>query len=92
MMQNDRYHKIYYTVNDSEFDDYLWIEDDISWGLDLSAEGCARSYFDNHDGWEIPTHQWSNGLEFRLWDEDRNFLGKFIVSMELEPAFRAWET
>lgn len=82
--------KLYYTVNDKDFDDYCWIEVtavDRSFGINWLAEMCAQNYEDNSN-WESCSE-----LDFSLWekkDEQPHYLGTFTVYREWQPVFSAF--
>jgi hypothetical protein len=50
----------------------------------LVAEAAADDYFDEHDGWES---RWP--LVFRLFTEDGEEVGDFLVELEARPHFSA---
>lgn len=58
------------------------------WDYEDLAEECARDFFYEHDGWEYRDWQ-GNERFFFLYKEDMTFLGKYSVSMDIEPVFMA---
>lgn len=82
--------KLYYTVDDRQFDDYLYIEIDSidrTMGVEWLAERCAADYDDNSN-WESASE-----LEFTLWEkngDEPSKLGTFTVLREWQPSFSAY--
>jgi hypothetical protein len=54
------------------------------------VEDMAKDYFINHDGWEIANNWHGSERTFAVWDENKNFIDKFDVTLEYEPTFMAW--
>ena len=65
-----------------QYDDFelLWLVEDM-----------AKDYVNNHDGWEIANNWHGSEREFAVWDDSKNFIGKFDVLLEYEPTFSAWK-
>lgn len=62
------------------------------WEVRWLVEEIAEHYYDNRDGWEI-AETWSRGsVDFLLWDEDDQLVGKFSVTLEFQPCFNAYES
>lgn len=53
------------------------------------VQDISKYYFHNRDGWEIES-TWRNGITIAVWDENKNFIGKFNSTLEYEPTF--WVT
>ena len=76
---------VYYTVNDPDFADYLSFEgSNILDCPEDYVEEIASYYWDNHDGW---AEAWP--LDFYIWNESKELLGKYEVHMESVPVFYA---
>jgi hypothetical protein len=84
---------VYYTVNDPVFSEFTPIEisdEDIEcWGLSSAAEMCAANYQMNSN-WGGESQN-----DFYLWQGDPEtepkLLGKFVVVIDFEPIFTAYE-
>lgn len=55
------------------------------------VEEMANDYFSNHDGWDSADSWSRNAIVFALWDSEKNFVGKFTVTLEFEPTFSAYK-
>lgn len=75
--------KIYYTVNEEEFDDYFELEVSGADPLYSIAEDCAEDYMSNSN-WE---NEESN--KFFIWNENKELLGSYTVYIEYSPNFYA---
>ena len=73
--------KVYYTT-DAKFDDFLWVENEYSLKPPQVAKSCAIDYFHDHDGQTSP---WP--IDFWLWKENGELIGKFNVDVEYTPIF-----
>lgn len=56
------------------------------WEVDWLVEEISKYYFHNRDGWEI-ANTWEGGITIAVWDDDKNFIGKFESILEYEPSF-----
>lgn len=54
------------------------------------VEEMAKDYVTNHDGWEVANSWCGSYREFAVWDDNKEFIGKFDVLLEYEPTFSAW--
>lgn len=77
-----------YRVDDVEFEAHVRhlmqpIEQVGELTIEVVASECAEDYYSNHDGWEA---KWPIELEV-LSRADGSVLGRFSVSMEIEPHF-----
>ena len=54
--------------------------------LDWLVQDISKHYFYNYDGWEIE-NTWRGGITIALWDENKNFVGKFESCLEYDPCF-----
>lgn len=66
---------------------HKWDDYEVRW----LVEEMAEDYVSNHDGWEIAHHWHGDYREFAVWDENKEFIGKFDVLLEYEPTFSAWK-
>ena len=57
-----------------------------NWEVEWLIEEISKHYFYNHDGWEIE-NTWRGGITFALWDDKKNFVGKFESLLEYDPTF-----
>lgn len=48
----------------------------------LLMDEIAKDFYNEHDGWD---HSWP--LDFFLWDDKHEYIGKFIVEIEHKPSF-----
>lgn len=84
--------KFYYSVDTKEenpdnrfvFED-LWVYDENE--LWQAVNSIANEHYSMHDGWEC----WKNTtrLWFYLWNDNRQYLGRFFVQLECEPTFHS---
>lgn len=56
------------------------------WEVEWLVEEISKNYFYNHDGWEI-ANTWEGGITIAVWDDNKNFVGKFESQLEYEPTF-----
>jgi hypothetical protein len=56
------------------------------WETEWLVQDISKHYFYNHDGWEIE-NTWRGGITIALWDENKNFVGKFESCLEYDPCF-----
>ena len=56
------------------------------WEVDWLVEEISKYYFHNRDGWEIE-RTWREGITIAVWDDNKNFIGKFESILEYEPSF-----
>ena len=56
------------------------------WECEWLVDEICKYYFHNRDGWEME-RTWRNGIVVALWDENKNFVGKFSTILEYEPTF-----
>ncbi len=75
-------HRDIHALNGNGYDDFevIWL-----------VEEMAADYVSNHDGWEIANSWHGSEREFAVWDENKNFIGKYDVLLEYEPTFSAWK-
>lgn len=59
------------------------------WEVEWLIEDMAKDYFRNHDGWEVADSWHGSERTFAVWDEDKNLIGQFEVTLEYEPTFSA---
>ena len=94
--------KVYYIANvwdtdnlDIEDAEYFETDRDIhsakgngydEWEIEWLVDEISKYYFNNRDGWEIE-RSWRDGIVIAVWDEDKNFIGKFESILEYEPSF-----
>lgn len=60
------------------------------WEVEWLIEEICKHYFHNHDGWEMEK-TWRDGIVVALWDDDKNFVGKFTSQLEYEPTFSVYK-
>lgn len=56
------------------------------WEVEWLVEEISNYYFHNRDGWEIE-RSWRDGITIAVWDDEKNFIGKFDSQLEYEPTF-----
>jgi hypothetical protein len=94
--------KVYYIANvwdtdnlDIEDAEYFETDRDIhsakgngydEWEIEWLVDEISKYYFNNRDGWEIE-RSWRDGIVIALWDDRKNFVGKFESVLEYEPSF-----
>ena len=56
------------------------------WEVEWLVEAISKYYFHSRGGWEIE-HTWQEGITIAVWDDNKNFIGKFESVLEYEPSF-----
>ena len=56
------------------------------WEVEWLVQEISNYYFHNRDGWEIES-SWRDGITIAVWDDKKNFIGKFDSLLEYEPTF-----
>ena len=56
------------------------------WEVNWLVEEISKYYFHGCDGWEIE-RTWQDGITIAVWDDNKNFIGKFESILEYEPSF-----
>lgn len=56
------------------------------WEVNWLVNDISKHYFHNRDGWEIE-RTWRDGITIAVWDDNKNFIGKFESLLEYEPSF-----
>ncbi len=56
------------------------------WEVEWLVDEISHHYFNNRDGWEIES-RWRDGITIAVWDDNKNFIGKFTSVLEYRPTF-----
>lgn len=61
------------------------------WEVKWLIEEMADDFLHNRDGWELNQTWTTSGLTFVVWDDNKNFVGKYTVILEYEPTFMVYK-